>query len=99
MPGLRYLSNVVTLKLDEKKCNGCGTCLTVCPHAVFALHDHKAQIVDRDACMECGACARNCPPGAIEVDAGVGCATAVLKGAVTGKWAPCGCGPSCCDGP
>ena len=99
MARLRYLANVVTLSLDESKCTGCGTCATVCPHAVFAMEDKKARIVDRDACMECGACARNCPAEAIAVESGVGCAAAIIIGALTGTEPDCDCsgGPSCCD--
>jgi NAD-dependent dihydropyrimidine dehydrogenase PreA subunit len=98
MPGLRYLANVVTLALDEEKCTGCGMCTAVCPHAVFRIEERKAQIVDRDACMECGACAKNCPAEAISVEAGVGCAAAIIIGALTGTEATCDCSsdPSCC---
>jgi len=81
---LRYLDNVVTLALDEGKCNGCGMCATVCPHGVFVVEAAKARIADRDACMECGACARNCPQEAVSVRAGVGCAAGILLGALFG---------------
>jgi len=40
MPGLRYLTNVTTLSLDQTKCNGCRMCEKVCPHGVFAI-DHR----------------------------------------------------------
>jgi NAD-dependent dihydropyrimidine dehydrogenase PreA subunit len=95
---LRYLEGVVTLELDQGKCNGCGMCVEVCPHEVYTIEDRKAVIVDRDACMECGACAMNCPVEAIQVDAGVGCATAVITGAIRGTEPTCGCDedPSCC---
>lgn len=95
---LRYLPNVTTLELSVEKCNGCGICLQVCPHAVFSLENKKARIIDRDACMECGACALNCPQGALAVRAGVGCAQAILTGAIRGKEPSCGCGEdsSCC---
>ena len=86
---LRYLSDVVTLTLDDEKCTGCGMCLTVCPHAVFSLDDGRARIVDRDACMECGACALNCPAEALTVQSGVGCAAAVISGALRGTRAGC----------
>ena len=85
MPELRYLPDVVTLALDADKCTGCGQCTEVCPHQVFAIEDHVARIVDRDACMECGACARNCPADALAVDAGVGCAAAVIFSAFSGS--------------
>jgi NAD-dependent dihydropyrimidine dehydrogenase PreA subunit len=94
----RYLSGVVTLRLDESRCNGCGMCMTVCPQRVFATANGKAQVVDRDACMECGACQNNCPEGAIEVQSGVGCVTAIFKGALNGTEPDCDCSgkPSCC---
>lgn len=99
MFGLRYLPDVVTLTLDDAACNGCGTCVTVCPHAVFEVRAAKARIVDRDACMECGACARNCPAGALSVDAGVGCVTAIVRGALRGSEPDCDCsGDSTCCG-
>lgn len=91
MLGLRYLPGVVTLELDVEKCIGCGRCAEVCPHAVFAVVDGKARMVDRDGCMECGACARNCSAEAIAVNAGVGCATAILAGARAGSQ------PACCE--
>lgn len=91
MAGLRYLSNVVTLKFDRARCTGCGMCPTVCPHAVWAIDEQKARIVDLDGCMECGACAKNCPAEAIQVRAGVGCAYAILVGALRGTEPDCCC--------
>jgi len=79
MRQLTYLKDVVTLKLDEEKCTGCGMCLDVCPHEVFKMNTRHAEIRDRDACMECGACALNCPVKAITVDAGVGCASGLIN--------------------
>jgi NAD-dependent dihydropyrimidine dehydrogenase PreA subunit len=79
MKGFRYLRNATTLELDQSACIGCGRCLEVCPHQVFAVTGRKAALVDRDACMECGACAVNCPVAAITVDAGVGCASGIIN--------------------
>ncbi len=89
MGKLIYLKNVVTLELAEEKCVGCGMCLVVCPHAVFEMSDGHASIEKRDACMECGACAQNCPTEAITVEAGVGCAAAVINSALGKKGASC----------
>ena len=86
-----YLKNVTTLALASDKCIGCGRCTEVCPHGVFDLVEKKALVTDRDACMECGACAMNCPVSAIEVDAGTGCAAAIILSWFTGKDPACGC--------
>ena len=98
MVQMQYLRNVVTLNLDAQKCTGCGMCAEVCPHGVFVVEDGKARIIDRDACMECGACARNCAPEALSVQAGVGCATAVLNGMLRGGPPTCDCSADseCC---
>ena len=73
-----YLKNVVTLKLNTDKCTGCKMCTIVCPHDVFVMENKRAIMRNKDQCMECGACMKNCPPDAITVDAGVGCAYAIL---------------------
>jgi NAD-dependent dihydropyrimidine dehydrogenase PreA subunit len=98
MARLKYLKNVVTLRLDTEKCVGCGRCPEVCPQGVFDIDNGKAQIIDRDSCMECGACAKNCPVEAISVRSGVGCATGVIIGALRGSNSTSGCtkDSSCC---
>ena len=99
MAQMRYLSNVVTLELDADRCTGCGRCTQVCPHAVFEIENRHARIADRDACMECGACEQNCPSEAISVQAGVGCAAALITGALKRTEPTCGCGEDssgCC---
>ncbi|MBW2474237.1 MAG: 4Fe-4S binding protein [Deltaproteobacteria bacterium] len=95
MSELRYLENVSTLELDQEKCIGCGMCAAVCPHGVFEVDERKAQVVDLDACIECGACAGNCPVEALQVKAGVGCASAIINGWLTGEEPNCDCGGSC----
>jgi NAD-dependent dihydropyrimidine dehydrogenase PreA subunit len=88
---LIYLRDVVTLRLDEERCVGCGMCLLVCPHAVLSLTNGKIAIVNRDACMECGACAQNCPVEALHVQSGVGCAAAVINSMLGRKKSSCCC--------
>lgn len=91
---MRYLEEAVTLGFDATRCNGCGLCVRVCPHAVFAMVEKRAVLADRGACIECGACAKNCEPSAISVRAGVGCAAGLL-GSVLSRTEPtkasCGC--------
>lgn len=93
---MQYLKNVSTLVLNVETCIGCTRCVQVCPHAVFDMVEKRAHIIDLDDCMECGACALNCPVDALTVDSGVGCAMAMIVGALRGTEPTCECrGGSC----
>jgi Pyruvate/2-oxoacid:ferredoxin oxidoreductase delta subunit len=96
MEKFRYLPDVTTLSLDEQACVGCGMCDIVCPHRVFLVNNHKAEIVDRNGCMECGACATNCPSNAITVTPGVGCAAYIIQTWFKGKDAAACGNVDCC---
>jgi NAD-dependent dihydropyrimidine dehydrogenase PreA subunit len=85
-----YLEN--TLVYTPELCNGCAKCVEVCPHAAFEMDGRLAVLVRPQNCMECGACALNCVTGAIAVESGVGCASAMIRAALTGqKEATCDC--------
>jgi len=94
-----YIIN--TLEYDVSLCIGCRMCSIVCPHAVFDMNEKRARLLHPERCMECGACQMNCPSQAITVDSGVGCASAMIYAALTGKKEPT-CGgerdsPCCCS--
>ncbi len=89
MRPLLYINDVVTLAFDASKCTGCRMCLAVCPREVFRPYNGKVEVALRDACIECGACRRNCPSGALNVRAGVGCASAVINSILGRKRACC----------
>ena len=89
-----YLKNVTTLALNAEKCVGCGICMTVCPHGVFAKRREKIFLSEKDSCIECGACALNCPSKALSVSPGVGCAAAFIYGWLNGSEPSCGCVPN-----
>jgi len=72
-----------TLRYDASLCIGCGLCSQVCPHGVFNKNGRVAFLVRRESCMECGACQRNCPTGAVQVDSGVGCASGMIRAALS----------------
>ncbi|MFH0787491.1 MAG: mercury methylation ferredoxin HgcB [Pseudomonadota bacterium] len=95
MKEFRYLTNVSTLKLDETRCLGCGSCALVCPHGVYIINGKKAEIADLDGCMECGACRNNCPTAAINLTPGVGCAAYIIQAWIKGKKGA-SCGPAVC---
>lgn len=88
---MKYLKNVATLEFDLDKCRKCMMCTVVCPHRVFQLKGENITVVDKDKCMECGACMKNCPFDAIDLNPGVGCAEAIIRGMLTGSEPTCGC--------
>ena len=57
------------IEIDDKKCDGCGECVEICPAAVFKLEKEKSMPKNMDSCVECCACVDICPNGAISVDA------------------------------
>lgn len=73
---MKYL-DVVTLEFDQKKCISCMRCVEVCPHRVFQKKE-SIEMLHKELCIECGACQMNCPTNAITVNAGTGCASAVM---------------------
>ena len=93
-----------TLRYYPDRCINCRRCTQVCPHGVFDEGESIAVLARPGACMECGACALNCPVQAIEVQSGVGCASAMISAALRGKdmdSGECTCGgpeDSCCGG-
>ena len=83
---------VNTLEFSPELCTGCGLCVDVCPHAVFAQNGRSVTLDRPEACMECGACQFNCAFDAIRVESGVGCASAMFKAALIGQSEPtCDC--------
>jgi len=55
----------MAVKVDKKKCNGCGTCQDICPVGAIKIEDNKAVI--SDDCVECGVCEDQCPNKAISI--------------------------------
>ena len=56
------------IKIDEKKCNGCGNCITGCHEGALQLIDGKARLVSELYCDGLGACIGECPEGAITLE-------------------------------
>ncbi len=88
---MKYLKNAATLEYFPEKCTGCGRCIEVCPREVFEMQAKKVRILDKDLCVECGACANNCQYEALKVNAGVGCAAAIIQGLIKGTEPDCSC--------
>lgn len=58
------------LKLDEKQCTKCGTCLAICPMAALEFKGNGFPGLKEDGvCLLCGHCEAVCPKGAAAVEA------------------------------
>ena len=53
-------------KVNADKCNGCGTCVRVCPMENIRMTDNKALIGDH--CTVCLACVHACAQQAISTN-------------------------------
>ncbi len=65
-----------TLRVDVDRCQGCKTCVAVCPKGVFELYrldgaacngqaEQKSKVAYMAACEQCTACVKQCPERAI----------------------------------
>ena len=53
-------------KVNDVKCNGCGTCIDICPMEAIKIENGKAVISEE--CTECGACVNQCPREALSLE-------------------------------
>lgn len=56
------------IKIDKKKCNGCGECIPNCPEGAIQVIDGKARLISDIFCDGLGACLGHCPQGAITIE-------------------------------
>ena len=55
------------VKIDEKKCTGCGLCIPNCAEGALRIVDGKAKLMSEKFCDGLGACLGHCPEDAITV--------------------------------
>ncbi len=60
-------AEALTSVVDQTKCSGCGTCVTVCPYGALRKNDDGVAEVIVAACKGCGCCGATCPEGAISM--------------------------------
>jgi MinD superfamily P-loop ATPase len=56
------------IKIDEKKCDGCGLCAEACHESAIGILDGKAKLPRDDYCDGLGNCLPVCPTGAISFE-------------------------------
>lgn len=56
------------IKIDEKKCNGCGNCVPNCHEGALQIIEGKARLISELMCDGLGACIGHCPEGAITIE-------------------------------
>jgi ferredoxin len=59
------IRNIV--KIEEKKCNGCGLCIPACAEGAIQIINGKATLVKDIYCDGLGACLGKCPQDAITI--------------------------------
>ncbi|AOR22793.1 ATP-binding protein [Clostridium taeniosporum] len=56
------------IKIDDKKCNGCGLCVDACHEGAIGLINGKAKLLRDDYCDGLGDCLPSCPTAAISFE-------------------------------
>ena len=56
------------IKIDEKKCNGCGACAAACHEGAIEMIDGVAKLTREDYCDGLGDCLPACPTNAISFE-------------------------------
>lgn len=56
------------IRIDQRKCNGCGQCIPNCPEGALQIIDGKARLISELCCDGLGACIGHCPQGAIDIE-------------------------------
>lgn len=56
------------VRIDEDKCDGCGSCVTPCAEAAIEMVDGKAKVLREELCDGAGFCLAVCPTGALSIE-------------------------------
>jgi NADH:ubiquinone oxidoreductase subunit F (NADH-binding)/(2Fe-2S) ferredoxin len=58
---------LITFRIDEEKCTGCGRCTFHCPQEAITGEKKEPHKIDQDVCIKCGLCRDNCKFDAVIV--------------------------------
>ncbi len=60
-----YQSGMVVI--NQESCDGCKTCVQVCPASALELNNRKARMIAGVDCVSCGDCQAACPTDSIRI--------------------------------
>ena len=60
------------ISVDQEKCTGCGSCITICGGQVFEMTYDKAAVLHSEWCLECWNCEVVCTADAINLQVPAG---------------------------
>jgi heterodisulfide reductase subunit A len=67
-PGKKLEIETLISTIDEEKCSGCKTCISICPYKAIGYDSEKGvSVINEILCRGCGTCAVACPSNAITV--------------------------------
>ncbi|HYA14257.1 MAG TPA: 4Fe-4S binding protein [Syntrophales bacterium] len=55
------------IRIDEEKCDGCGSCVPACAEGAIQIMDGKARLIAEKYCDGLGACLGECPRDALRI--------------------------------
>lgn len=53
------------MRIDAGDCEGCGSCIDVCPNKAIFINNNGLAEIDQEICITCGYCAPACPVRAL----------------------------------
>ena len=51
---------LLSYKIIEELCNGCGRCAKACPQDAILGEKKEPHVIDQEKCIKCGACVDKC---------------------------------------
>jgi len=64
----KQCKSLITFRIVEPACVGCGVCLKNCPAKAITGERKKLHVIDQKACIKCGLCLDNCKFSAISIE-------------------------------
>jgi heterodisulfide reductase subunit A2 len=65
-PGKKLEIETLISIIDEDKCSGCKTCISICPYKAIGYDSEKGiSVINEILCRGCGSCVAACPSNAI----------------------------------